>query len=419
MTKVLSPGPRSGGVTAPPSKSHAQRLLLCAAAGERECRVFCGDISRDVAAMAECLNALGADIREVEPGTLRVRPIQREPQAVCRLPCGESGAVLRFLLPFVGAIGARALFQREGRLPLRPLEPLDEQLRSHGMKLEERADELFCEGTLQPGEFVLPGDVSSQFISGLLMALPLLPGESRLRVTGPIESSAYVNMTEETLRLAGISFFHSIDTYTIPGSEHPQLPGVIGVEGDWSGAAAFLCMGAMSAAGVAVRGLDLDSVQGDRAILDLLRGFGAEVSVREERVLVRRHVLRGQEIDGAQIPDLIPPLCALAALAEGETRIRNAARLRLKESDRLRSVASMLRALGAEIMELPDGLLIRGTPQLRGGTVDCAADHRIVMTVAVAACGCAETVTVKDPACVEKSYPGFWEDWEGLRRETR
>ena len=418
MNRTIMPGPRSGRVKIPASKSQAHRLLICAALGSGETVLRCDGISRDIAATVACLNALGAEIRE-EGGCLRVRPICAVPEGGCLLPCGESGSTLRFLLPVVGALGAEAVFLREGRLPERPLAPLDAELAAHGMTLREDGARLFCGGTLRPGAYHLPGNVSSQYVSALLFALPLLEGESRLRITAPLESAAYVTMTEEALRLAGIEISkHNLD-YIIHGSQRGSLPETLCVEGDWSNAAFFLVMGALSQQGVRVCGLNGNSAQGDRAVLAVLRAFGAVVTETEDEILVRRGMLRGQRIDAAPIPDLIPVLSVLASVADGETRIVNAGRLRLKESDRLASTTAMLRALGAEIEELPDRLLIRGKKQLAGGTADSAGDHRIAMATAAAAAACAELVTIIGAECVQKSYPRFWDDFDALMEGER
>ena len=417
MSRILRPGPRSGCVKIPASKSQAHRLLICAALGRGETAIRCDGLSRDIEATAACLRALGAQIRE-EDGCLYVQPIRTVPAGELTLPCGESGSTLRFLLPVVGALGAEAVFFREGRLPQRPLAPLDAELLAHGMCLEEDGARLRCGGQLRPGAYTLPGNVSSQYISGLLLALPLLEGESSLRVTGALESAAYVTMTEQALRLAGIQISkHNMD-YIIHGQQRGTLPETLTVEGDWSNAAFFLAIGALSPLGVCVRGMERGSTQGDRAVLEILLGFGAEIREREGEILIRRGTLRGQVIDAAPIPDLIPVLSVLAAVSEGETRIENAARLRLKESDRLASTTGLLRALGAEIEELPDGLVIRGRERLEGGTVDSAGDHRIAMSAAVAATACAQPVTVRGAGCVEKSYPRFWEDFDALQEET-
>ena len=415
MNRIVQPGPRRGSVTIPASKSQAHRLLICAALGAGETLLRCSGISRDIEATAACLNALGAEVRAVDEGFC-VRPIRAVPEGECRLPCGESGSTLRFLLPVVGALGARAVFFREGRLPQRPLAPLDKALAAHGMTLREDGALLHCSGSLRPGDYTLPGNVSSQYISGLLLALPLLNGESRLHVTGPLESAAYVTMTEDALRLAGVSIGKHNTDYIIYGSQRGTLPEQLAVEGDWSSAAFFLVLGALSPHGVHVHGLNKRSLHGDRAVLEILRNYGALAEARESEILVRRGALHGQTIDAAPIPDLVPVLSVLASVSAGETRIVNAGRLRLKESDRLASTTAMLRALGADIEELPDGLVIRGKPCLAGGTADSAGDHRIAMAAAVAAAVCTDPVTVCGADSVKKSYPCFWDDFEALQR---
>ena len=274
---------------------------------------------------------------------------------------------------------------------------------------------LHAGGRLRPGAYALPGDVSSQYISGLLMALPRLPGESTLAVTGRLESAGYIAMTEDALRLSGIRLQKQERTYTISGGQTARLPARCHVEGDWSNAAFFLSMGALSPAGVTVTGLASDSSQGDRAVLDVLRRFGADVRETPDAVTVRRGVLCGVTIDAAPIPDLIPVLSVVAALADGQTQIVNAARLRLKESDRLESTAAMLRALGAQVEVHDSGLTVTGRKVLTGGTVDPQHDHRIAMAAAAAASGSTAPVTVRDCACTDKSYPRFWTDLSALK----
>lgn len=415
MNQTVSPGPRTGSVRIPASKSQAHRLLICAALGAQPVVLRCDGVSADIAATARCLRALGADITDDGAGTFRIVPIAGEMPAHADLFCGESGSTLRFLLPVVGALGADVTFHMEGRLPERPLSPLDAVLTAHGMTIRRDGALLHVGGRLQPGDYALPGDVSSQYISGLLMALPRLPGESTLAVTGKLESAGYIAMTEDALRLSGIRLQKQARTYTIPGGQTAHLPAQCHVEGDWSNAAFFLCMGALSPAGVTVTGLASDSSQGDRAVLDVLCRFGADVRETQDAVTVRRGALHGITIDAAPIPDLIPVLSAVAALADGETQVVNAARLRLKESDRLESTAAMLRALGAQVTEHDSGLTITGRKVLTGGTVDPQHDHRIAMAAATAACGCTAPVTVRDCVCTDKSYPRFWTDLSALK----
>ena len=414
MIRRVSPGQRCGRVKIPASKSQAHRLLICAAMGERETEIFCDGISRDIEATVCCLNALGASIRETGTGALLVRPIRETPTELCELPCGESGSTLRFLLPLVGALGADAVFLREGRLPQRPLAPLDAELIAHGMRFSEEGAKLYCSGQLHPGAYTLPGNVSSQYISGLLMALPFLAGDSTLAVTGNLESSAYITMTEDALKLSGIQLEKEEASYRIPGGQKAVLPPRLQVEGDFSNAAFFLCAGALSKEGISVEGLNLRSSQGDRAILDILSEMGAKVQLSEGAAFVCDQNRHGTVIDAAPIPDLIPVLSVLASVSEGETRILHAARLRLKESDRLRSTTELLRSLGAEVTELEDGLVIQGKTALHGGTVDSVGDHRIAMSAAVAAMASVSPVEITGAECVQKSYPRFWEDLDSL-----
>ena len=401
MTKLIEPGACRGEVRAPASKSQAHRYLICAALTEHPVRVENAGGSQDIRATRACLSVL----LDTDGGTRR-------------LDCGESGTTLRFLLPLAGAIGVDAEFLLRGRLPERPIEPLARELCAHGMSIERQENILRCSGALRPGAFRLPGDVSSQFISGLLMALPKLPGDSTLHITGQLQSAPYVAMTLEALRISGISVTGTDGGYYIPGGQSYDAPEVMTVEGDWSNAAPFLCMGALSHSGVAVTGLNPESVQGDRAVVQILRELGAAVEADKDRVSVRRGTLHGITIDAAMIPDIIPALAALAAAADGETKIINAGRLRLKESDRLSGTARLLRALGADVRVDGDILIIRGRPEFAGGAADTGSDHRMAMAAAVAACACRGAVTVSDPGCVNKSYPGFWDDLSSLEADT-
>lgn len=415
MIFSISSGARTGKVRIPASKSQAHRLLICASLGEKPVNVRCDGLNADILATIACLRALGAEIT-AEGEILRVEPIRSAPDGVCLLPCGESGSTLRFLLPVVGTLGAEAVFLREGWLPERPLEPLRSELVRGGMTIREEGEKLFCSGTLASGAYTLPGGISSQYISGMLFALPLLAGRSTLTVTGTRESEGYIAMTENVLSQSGVRFCKTVSGYDISGGQSCSLPDTVEVEGDYSSAAFFLCMGALSRGGITVSGLRTDSAQGDRAVLDILHTMGAAVEETPAGITVRRGVLHGTAIDAAPVPDLIPALCALAAAAEGETQVVNAARLRLKESDRLATTAAMLASLGANVKELPEGLVVRGGG-LRGGTVSAQNDHRIAMAAAVAACACKDTVTVEGWECTNKSYPRFREDFTALQKE--
>ena len=418
MIQTILPGSRTGRVTVPSSKSYAHRFFIAAALGYTPVTIHCRGICEDVRATIACLRALGAGIREIAPETYEVTPLSAPPMKPCLLPCRESGATLRFLLPLVGALGINAVFHREGRLPQRPLEPLLTELARHGMATTADGCDLYCRGQMRSGDYVLPGDVSSQFVSALLLTLPLLPGDSTLALTTPPESAPYIAMTQEVLAAAGISLRRVGDRYLIPGGQRYQLPAELTVEGDWSSAAFFLCAGALSRAGIAVEGLSLSTRQGDSAIIPLLRQMGAEVDLTPDRVTVRKGQLRAADIDARPIPDLIPPVCILAATAEGESHIQSARRLRYKESDRLRGIAGLLNSLGGSLTIDVDDLLISGVPRLKGGTVDPMGDHRLAMSAALAALAADGPVTVLNADCVSKSYPTFWADFQSLKGES-
>ncbi len=416
MTRTVAPGPRAGVIQIPASKSQAHRMLICAALSREPSRLILDGFSADIEATMQCLEALGARCEETANG-LSVTPVGVCP-AQARLDVGESGSTLRFLLPVLGALGVQAEIRMHGRLPERPLSPLWEVLEAHGMRLQQDGTILHTDGQLIAGDYSLPGNVSSQFISGLLFALPLLGGNSTLTVTGALQSARYVSMTEQALAEAGILTKKDGPVWQIGGGQRYASPAVQTVEGDWSNAAFFLCMGALSATGVTVTGLNSTSLQADRAITEILVRFGAELTVSEDAVTVRRGVLHGITLDAGPIPDLVPVVSCLAALCDGETRVENAARLRLKESDRLQTTAALLSALGGSVRELPDGLIISGRGRLSGGTADACGDHRIAMSAAMAACGCEGPVTVSGSECVAKSYPAFWEDFASLKEDA-
>lgn len=409
---IISPGERGGVITAPASKSHAHRLLICAALSHKPVSIFCNAVSQDIAATANCLNALCADIT-LENGVINIVPTAKKTETA-ELYCGESGSTLRFLLPVCGALGKTAVFHTEGRLSERPLAPLDTVLREHGMTIERRGTDILCSGRLRGGRFEIAGGVSSQFISGLLFALPLLGEDSLLCITGKTESRPYITMTERVIAQAGIRFEYRRDQYLLFGNQRYGMSGGYTVEGDWSNAAPLLCMGALSESGVTVEGLSLSSAQGDKAICDILRRFGAEVQLSGHSVFVRRREKLPIEFDAADTPDLVPVVAALATAAEGETHIVNAERLRLKESDRLQTTEELINALGGHAEAGRDTLTVFGTGQLRGDRAVHCKDHRIAMAAAVAANISASPVTVADPDCVNKSYPKFWEDLQRI-----
>ena len=420
MNITVKKGPRSGIVSVPSSKSAAHRLLICAALSNEECGIKLTGLSKDITATMDCLKNMGAGI-SAEGSTFLVRPVNREKASADtkerRLYCGESGSTLRFLLPVCGALGISAVFHMEGRLPERPMTELTDELVRHGMKIEKEGSLLHCSGRLSGGQYAMPGNISSQYISGLLFALPLLDGDSVLTVTGTVESKGYIDMTEDALASSGIRFAKEGQTYYIPGQQSCRLKGILTAEADWSSAAFFLVMGAFSKDGITVSGLNEASSQGDKAVLDILIRMGARVTRTEEGVTVCKGKPAGTVINAENIPDLVPVLSVAAAGAKGETVITNAKRLRMKESDRLAATFRMLGALGADIKETEDGLIIHGKERLKGGSTFSFNDHRIAMSAAAAASICENDVLINEAQCTEKSYPGFFDDLEKLSTE--
>ncbi len=415
MNKTILPGLRAGEIRIPSSKSVLHRLLICASLGEKPVRIRADGISKDITATLNCLRALGAEA-ETGEGGITLSPGRKTLEDEALLPCGESGSTLRFLLPLAGTLGRKACFRMEGRLSERPMQVFEDLLRCRGMEIRREGSFLHCGGQLQPGDYALPGNVSSQYFSGLLMALPLLDGNSRLKVLGELESAAYISLTEEALRRSGVRLtpLSGERGWEIAGPQRFTLPQELDAEGDWSNAAFFLCMGALSDRPMRVNGLNLCSVQGDRAILGILYDFGAKLHLEGSSVAVERFDKKPIRIDASGIPDLVPTVAVLACAAEGESRIEHAERLRMKESDRLHTTAALINSLGGHAEELPDGLVIHGTGRLTGGTADACNDHRIAMSAAVAACLCENPLELLGADCVQKSYPGFWKEYERL-----
>ncbi|MDO4517054.1 MAG: 3-phosphoshikimate 1-carboxyvinyltransferase [Bacillota bacterium] len=415
MTVTIQPGPLSGAIRAIPSKSAAHRLLICAALADTKTFIRCDKESQDIAATIRCLTGLGAVITRRGEG-YDVTPIDRNSiPSPCALDCGESGSTLRFLLPVVCALGAAGTFHMAGRLAQRPMEPLATQLRDHGCTITPRPEDnqMDFSGQLTPGAFTLPGDVSSQFISGLLFALPTLEEPSTLTITGSVESKGYIDLTLRALADFGVIPQDKGDGYHIPSLGY-HGPETVAVEGDWSNAAPWLCMGVLGGEGITVTGMDPDSLQGDKGVCDVLSRMGGQIAHTGGDYTAKPGALTATVIDARNIPDLVPVLSAVAAVAPGETRIVGAARLRIKESDRLVTTRQTLNALGGDVEETGDGLIIRGKTTLAGGTIDAQGDHRVAMLAAVASVVCENPVTITGAQAINKSYPTFWQELREL-----
>lgn len=412
MDKIFYQNAVKSEISAISSKSEAHRYLICAALGDRECEIICTDTNADIDATARCLNALGADIKRTEKG-FWVKPIAE----VCKnqsLDCNESGSTLRFLLPLASSLGADCEFLMRGRLSERPLSPLYEILRDNGVTLSPQgSNPLTVKGKLSSGDYTVAANISSQYISGLLFALSVAQCDSTLTLDGKVESAPYIGMTLDALTVFGadIEYNESSKRFKIKGKDRLCSPDEVIVGGDWSNAAFFLVAGAIGKAPVTLCALDENSRQGDKEILTVLEKMGAKITRKDGKITVYPSALHGTLIDAANIPDLVPILAVAASVAEGETKIFNAARLRLKESDRIESVCNTLTALGAALTPTDDGMIIHGKKSLVGGEVDSYNDHRIAMSAAIASLVCENAVKISRFEAINKSYPSFAENF--------
>ena len=397
------------------SKSEAHRALICAALADGNTKIICTDTNADIDATASCLNALGASVRRTSDG-FEVKPITAVSKNA-ELDCNESGSTLRFMLPLCAALGADCSFIMRGRLASRPLSPLYELLESNGATLSAQGvSPLNISGKLSSGNYSVAANISSQYISGLLFALSLADGDSSLALEGKIESAPYIFMTLNTLLAFGaiVRFDSEKNIFYIKGRSKLSSPEIFTVGGDWSNAAFYLCAGAIGKNPVTLANLDQKSAQGDRAALEVLKKMGAEIHLSDNEVTVFPSKLHGREIDAADIPDLVPILSVAASVADGETRIYNASRLRLKESDRIESVCALLSRLGADMRETEDGMIICGKQTLHGGEIDSFNDHRIAMSAAIASLVCENAVKISRFEAINKSYPSFLDGFDKI-----
>jgi 3-phosphoshikimate 1-carboxyvinyltransferase len=436
-SKIISKFP-SGRITPPASKSVSHRALICAAlAGgdEAVARVSNIGVSDDITATRRALEVLlsGDSTKTID--------------------CGESGSTLRFLIPIAAVLGGEWRFVGQGRLLDRPLDVYDGVFAQSGALLERDGDSILVRGPLKAGKYEIVGNVSSQFISGLMFALPLLDGDSEIVLTTELESVDYVNLTIDVMSAFGVDVYEiagqarndatqlsndatqfsndaaQVVGYQIPGHQ-TYIPVDFVVEADWSQAAFFLVAGALGL-DVEVSGFSMDSLQGDMRILDVLESAGATIFETVDESDASKYDIFADDfslstlsaspsedglnaitLDVSDIPDLVPPIAALLCYADGTSYINNAGRLRIKESDRLEALVAELGNIGADIRAEDDSLVIVGKKKLSGGSADAHGDLRIAMAVAVAAIGCENAVKLTGWESVGKSYPGFWDDFE-------
>ena len=410
---LISPGKLQGSVRVPASKSMCHRAVICAGLAEGTSTIDGITLSNDIEATIQGMRALGADIY-VNSESVTITGCGGVKLGEALIDCGESGSTLRFLIPLALLSEKRVTFAGRGRLAERPITEYEAICRKQGLLWESSGGlPLTVRGRLQPGEFNLRGDVSSQFLSGLLFSLPLLAADSTIRITTPLESRSYVDLTMAALAEFGIRVTHHDHHEFYIAGRQCYIPKNYTVEGDFSQAAFWLVAGTIGST-IRCNGLSESSLQGDKIITSLLKAAGGDIQCINNAIHANPATTCGTVIDAADCPDLVPVLAVLASVGNGETRIIRAGRLRIKESDRLAATACELAKLGADIREDGDSLVIQGKAELDGGEVDSWQDHRIAMALAVASIRCNRPVIIGGAECVNKSYPGFWRDFVSL-----
>ncbi len=406
-----------GEVQAPPSKAYTQRMLIAAALSEGISKIYNPLISEDTQATLRAVKALGAKVADTEDCWI-VTGVKQLRSAKKPIDCGESGATLRFMIPVAALASGPSVFALGQRLSKRPIDPLLNSLKQLGVetkseKIGRKLRIIISGGGIRGGLTSMPGDVSSQFVSGLMFACPLGAADTNLTLTTELESMSYVLMTEDVLAKHGITISISEDfsRIKIPSKQiYTPCSGV--VPGDFSSAAFLLAAGAISNSDVCIKNLDYGSVQGDKAILRILQTMQVDSKVGKDSIQItgNGNLLKPITLDVRDIPDLVPVCTTLACYAQGTSKIHDAQRLRLKESDRLASLYSELSKMGANITMDESSLTIKGPCKLHGATIDPHNDHRIAMACAIAALGAEGETVIQNAECVRKSYPQFFND---------
>ena len=407
--RIISPV-KGGAVEAVSSKSQLHRALICAALSQGTTEIFCREYGEDIAATADAVSCF-AHIERTEKGFLTEKsPVFLKNSFDCR----ESGSTYRFMLPVMSALGFEGLIYGSAALAARPISPLYEEIvRSGGVLSEKGIFPMHLKGRMRGGRFSIRGDISSQFISGMLMALPLCEEGGSIAIEGELKSAPYVDMTVEVMERFGVDIVREKGLIEIKKGSKYSSCGSFKAEGDWSAAAFWLAAGAFSEEGITVTGIDRASRQGDRRIVDVLKTFGAKATEKCVGITVSKGSLTGCEIDAADIPDLVPVMAVVAAAAKGKTVFYNTDRLRYKESDRVESVTAMINGLGGRAVPYENNIEVFGGG-LKGGKISSFNDHRIAMSAAVASAICEKEVVISDAQAVSKSYKSFFKDFEAL-----
>ena len=409
--KVI-PSALSGEVSIPPSKSAAHRALICAALSDGSSRITPYCTSKDIKATVSCLRALGMNIADDEKGYILSSGNTTKGKT---LNFNESGSTARFLLPIAAALGADITGVGEGRLPNRPMDTLTKLFREHGVEASSDNLPLTLKGKMSGGDFYLPGNISSQYISGLLLAAPLINEEVNIIPTTALESVGYIDMTVSAMKRFGVNALETEKGWRVLKNSKYTAHNTR-IEGDWSQAAFFMSAAAIGG-DIKISGLDFDSLQGAMAALDVFAACGANISITDNVLHIKHGELRGIEVNAKDIPDMVPAIAVTAAFATGKTVIHSAERLRIKESDRIKTTLAMLNAFGIKTIEQEDGMIIYGGKP-KGAVVDGANDHRIVMAAAIGAAFAEGESLIKGYEAINKSYPEFFEDFKRIGGKT-
>ena len=409
----IIPGSLQGKIKVPSSKSLCHRAIIAAGLSHEICNIENVVFSEDILATCNAMRNLGVLVTQ-EKDKVSIKGDNFSKEINNKIDCLESGSTLRFLIPIALLTGKEVTFTGKGRLAERPLTPYYKIFEEQNIKYSCKGGlPLTLEGKLKPGEYEIPGDVSSQFITGLLFALPRLGADSKIIVTTELESKGYVDLTIDILNKFSVKIENQeYKTFTIKANQRYTASNYR-VEGDFSQAAFWLVAGLLGGE-VQCEDMNINSLQGDRVIIDIIQEMGGHVSLDGDKIKARKSKTHGTTMDASNCPDLVPILAVLASLSEGTTKIINAGRLRIKESDRLKAMAVELTKLGADIVETEDGLIINGKESLKGGIVDSWNDHRIAMALSIASIRCTEPVILTGSATVSKSYPEFYRDFSAL-----
>lgn len=411
----ITPRNLKGSVIVPSSKSLCHRFIIAASLSKQESIISNILFSEDIKATCEAMKCFGACIKSISNNSLIIKNSDRFDQNKNIINCGESGSTLRFLIPVFLLNKKKVVFKGEGKLIERPLTPYYKifNLQNINWKNNNGKLPLSIEGELKPDVFNIQGNISSQFITGLMFTLPLLNNDSRINIIGELESRGYVDLTINALDKFGVKIINNnYKEFYIEGNQSYKGCQCM-VEGDFSQSAFWIVAGLLGE-NIICNNLNSLSHQGDKAIIEIIKKMDGNITFGDNSLKIIPSKTKGTTINASQCPDLVPILAVLGALSEGETIITNAERLRIKESDRLKAITTELKKLGANIRETKDGLFIQGKRELDGGIVDSWNDHRIAMALAIASIRCKDSLIIKNSEVVKKSYPHFWDDFKKL-----